>query len=68
MIVKDKPRQPKGPLETKNVTAKGCELKWNTPDADDISPVQGYIVEMQESDGKWTKIGVTKQTEFKVAY
>uniref|UniRef100_A0A1I7VVS1 non-specific serine/threonine protein kinase n=1 Tax=Loa loa TaxID=7209 RepID=A0A1I7VVS1_LOALO len=66
VIVKDKPKSPKGPLETKNVTAKGCDLKWDPPDADDSSPVQGYIVEMQEGDGKWTKIGETKQTEFKV--
>ncbi|KAL3982100.1 Fibronectin type III domain family protein [Acanthocheilonema viteae] len=66
VVVKDKPKPPKGPLETKNVTAKGCDLKWNAPDIDDSSPVQGYIVEMQEGDGKWTKIGETKQTEFKV--
>lgn len=66
--VKDKPKQPKGPLEIKNVTAKGCDLKWNAPDADDSAPVQGYIVEMQEGDGKWTKISETKQTELKVVY
>ncbi|OZC09937.1 hypothetical protein X798_03043 [Onchocerca flexuosa] len=66
VFVKDKPKTPKGPLETKNVTAKGCDLKWNAPDVDDNSPVHGYIVEIQEGDGKWVKIGETKQTEFKV--
>ncbi|MCP9266046.1 Twitchin [Dirofilaria immitis] len=66
VFVKDKPKAPKGPLETNNVTAKGCDLKWNAPDANDNSPVQGYIVEMQEGNGKWTKIGETKQIEFKV--
>ncbi|KAK6110371.1 Fibronectin type III domain family protein [Brugia pahangi] len=66
VMIKDKPKPPKGPLETKNVTAKGCDLIWNAPDTDDSSPVQGYVVEMQEGDGKWTKIGETKQTEFKV--
>ncbi|VDM08798.1 unnamed protein product [Wuchereria bancrofti] len=66
VMIKDKPKPPKGPLQTRNVTAKGCDLIWNAPDTDDSSPVQGYVVEMQEGDGKWTKIGETKQTEFKV--
>uniref|UniRef100_A0A915Q578 non-specific serine/threonine protein kinase n=1 Tax=Setaria digitata TaxID=48799 RepID=A0A915Q578_9BILA len=66
VMVKDKPKAPKGPLETKNVTAKGCDLKWNPPDVESSAPVQGYVVEMQENNGKWTKISETKQTEFKV--
>lgn len=68
VFVKDKPKAPKGPLETNNVDAKGCDLKWKAPEPDENAPVKAYIVEMQEGDGKWTKIGETKQTEFKVIY
>uniref|UniRef100_A0A0N5D1Z0 non-specific serine/threonine protein kinase n=1 Tax=Thelazia callipaeda TaxID=103827 RepID=A0A0N5D1Z0_THECL len=66
LFVKDKPKAPKGPLETTNIDSKGCDLKWNVPDPDENAPVRSFIVEMQEGDGKWTKIGETKQTEFKV--
>ncbi|KAJ1363943.1 Twitchin [Parelaphostrongylus tenuis] len=67
LFVKDKPKSPKGPLETKNVTAEGCDLKWGQPDADEATPVKAYIVEVQEGrSGNWKKIGETKSTEFKV--
>uniref|UniRef100_A0A0K0CTJ0 non-specific serine/threonine protein kinase n=1 Tax=Angiostrongylus cantonensis TaxID=6313 RepID=A0A0K0CTJ0_ANGCA len=67
LFVKDKPKPPKGPLETKNVTAEGVDLKWGQPDADEATPVRAYIVEVQEGrGGNWKKIGETKITEFKV--
>uniref|UniRef100_A0A1I7XRB2 non-specific serine/threonine protein kinase n=1 Tax=Heterorhabditis bacteriophora TaxID=37862 RepID=A0A1I7XRB2_HETBA len=68
LFVKDKPKQPKGPLETKNITANGVDLKWGSPDSDDGSPVKAYIVEVQEGrSGNWVKIAETKGTEFKVS-
>ncbi|WKY05591.1 hypothetical protein Q1695_006081 [Nippostrongylus brasiliensis] len=67
LFVKDKPRPPKGPLEVKNVTAEGLDLKWGQPDADEGQPVKAYIVEVQEGrSGQWKKLAETKGTEFKV--
>lgn len=67
MFVKDKPKAPKGPLETTNVTAQGCDLKWKAAEPQEGAPVRAYIVEMQEGrSGNWVKIGETKGTEFKV--
>ncbi|RCN29620.1 fibronectin type III domain protein [Ancylostoma caninum] len=67
LFVKDKPKPPKGPLEVKNVTAEGLELKWGQPDANEGQPVKAYIVEVQEGrSGNWKKIAETKGTEFKV--
>uniref|UniRef100_A0AC35U477 Twitchin n=1 Tax=Rhabditophanes sp. KR3021 TaxID=114890 RepID=A0AC35U477_9BILA len=63
--VKDKPKPPKGPLETKNVTAESCDLKWEA--AAEGEPVAKYEVEMQEGrSGNWKKVGETKGTEFKI--
>uniref|UniRef100_A0A0N5A493 non-specific serine/threonine protein kinase n=1 Tax=Parastrongyloides trichosuri TaxID=131310 RepID=A0A0N5A493_PARTI len=63
--VRDKPKPPKGPLETKNITAEGCDLKWDKNDGDEQP--HKYIVEMQEGrSGNWQKIGEAKGTEFKV--
>lgn len=65
LFVRDKPKVPKGPLETKNVTAENCELKWKPADADEAAPTRGYIVEMQEGrSGNWVKIGESKTTDF----
>lgn len=65
--MKDKPKPPKGPLETTEVTAESCKLKWKPADADEHAPTRGYIVEMQEGPGgPWKKIGDTKGTEFHV--
>lgn len=67
MLVKDKPKPPKGPLETNNITAEGCDLKWGEGDKDDENPPKAFIVEMQEGrSGNWAKIGETKGTDFKV--
>ncbi|CAA98064.2 Twitchin [Caenorhabditis elegans] len=67
LFVKDKPKPPKGPLETKNVTAEGLDLVWGTPDPDEGAPVKAYIIEMQEGrSGNWAKVGETKGTDFKV--
>ncbi|ULT95623.1 hypothetical protein L3Y34_004374 [Caenorhabditis briggsae] len=67
LFVKDKPKPPKGPLETKNVTAEGLDLVWGTPDSDEGAPVKAYIIEMQEGrSGNWVKVGETKGTDFKV--
>ncbi|KAK6747288.1 hypothetical protein RB195_000476 [Necator americanus] len=67
LFVKDKPKPPKGPLEVKNVTAEGLELKWGQPDSDEGQPVKAYIVEVQEGrSGNWKKIAETKGTDFKV--
>ncbi|CAD6198887.1 unnamed protein product, partial [Caenorhabditis auriculariae] len=67
LFVKDKPKPPKGPLETTNVTAEGADLIWGTPDPSEGAPVKAYIVEVQEGrSGQWKKIGETKGTEFKV--
>uniref|UniRef100_A0AAF5DMX8 non-specific serine/threonine protein kinase n=1 Tax=Strongyloides stercoralis TaxID=6248 RepID=A0AAF5DMX8_STRER len=63
--VRDKPKPPKGPLETKNVTAEGCDLKWDKNEGDEQP--HKYVVEMQEGrSGNWVKIGEAKGTEFKV--
>uniref|UniRef100_A0AC34RIM6 Twitchin n=1 Tax=Panagrolaimus sp. JU765 TaxID=591449 RepID=A0AC34RIM6_9BILA len=65
LYVHDKPKPPKGPLETKNVTAENCQLQWKQADPDEACPTRGYIVEMQEGrSGKWVKIGETKGTDF----
>uniref|UniRef100_A0AC34GPF1 Twitchin n=1 Tax=Panagrolaimus sp. ES5 TaxID=591445 RepID=A0AC34GPF1_9BILA len=65
LFVRDKPKIPKGPLETKNVTAENCELKWKPADPDEAAPTRGYIVEMQEGrSGNWVKIGETKTADF----
>ncbi|EGT49285.1 hypothetical protein CAEBREN_29721 [Caenorhabditis brenneri] len=67
LFVKDKPKPPKGPLETKNVTAEGLDLVWGTPEPDEGAPVKAYIIEMQEGrSGNWVKVGETKGTDFKV--
>ncbi|KHN73749.1 Twitchin [Toxocara canis] len=67
VFVKDKPKAPKGPLETTNVTAEGCDLKWKPAEPQEGAPVRAYIVEMQEGrSGNWVKIGETKGTDFKV--
>lgn len=67
LFVKDKPRPPKGPLEARNITAEGVDLKWGQPEVDEATPVKAYIVEVQDvRSGNWKKIGETKSTEFKV--
>ncbi|CAJ0936046.1 unnamed protein product, partial [Mesorhabditis belari] len=67
LYVKDKPKPPKGPLETTNVTAEGCDLKWGEGDKGEENPAKAYIVEMQEGrSGQWAKIGETKGAGFKV--
>ncbi|PAV56317.1 hypothetical protein WR25_15732 isoform E [Diploscapter pachys] len=67
LVVFDKPKQPKGPLETNNITAEGLDLKWGKAEPDDGAPVRAYIVEVQEGhSGQWKKIGETKGTDFKV--
>ncbi|KAK5968521.1 Twitchin [Trichostrongylus colubriformis] len=67
LFVKDKPKPPKGPLEAKNVTAEGLDLKWGQPEGDDRQPVKAYIVEVQEGrSGQWKKLAETKATELKV--
>uniref|UniRef100_A0A7E4VU92 non-specific serine/threonine protein kinase n=1 Tax=Panagrellus redivivus TaxID=6233 RepID=A0A7E4VU92_PANRE len=65
LFVRDKPKVPKGPLETKNITSENCQLQWKPADADEAAPTRGYIVEMQEGrSGNWVKIGETKATDF----
>lgn len=67
LFVKDKPKAPKGPLETTNVTAEGCDLKWKAPEPQEGAPVRAYIIEVQEGrSGNWVKLAETKATEFKV--
>lgn len=67
--VKNKPKPPKGPLETTDVTAEGAKLKWKQADPDETSPTRGYIIEQQEGrTGKWKKIGETKGVEFQVSF
>ncbi|GMT25440.1 hypothetical protein PFISCL1PPCAC_16735 [Pristionchus fissidentatus] len=67
LYVKDKPKPPKGPLKTENITADGADLVWGKPEDDDGQPVKAYIVEMQEGrSGNWVKVAETKGTEFKV--
>lgn len=67
--MKDKPKPPKGPLETNNITAEGCDLKWKAPEVQEGVPVKAYIIEVQEGrSGNWQKIGETKGTEFKVNF
>lgn len=67
LSIKDVPKQPKGPLETTDVTAESAKLKWKPADADELCPTRGYVVEMQEGrSGQWKKIGDTKVTEFQV--
>ena len=67
LVVFDKPKAPKGPLETNNITAEGLDLKWGKAEPDDGAPVRAYIVEVQEGhSGQWKKIGETKGTDFKV--
>ncbi|CAK5074870.1 unnamed protein product [Meloidogyne enterolobii] len=67
LFVRDKPKVPKGPLETTDVTAESCKLKWKPADPDEAAPTRGYIVEMQDGrGGPWKKIGETKGTEFPV--
>uniref|UniRef100_A0A1I7S352 non-specific serine/threonine protein kinase n=1 Tax=Bursaphelenchus xylophilus TaxID=6326 RepID=A0A1I7S352_BURXY len=67
LSVKDVPKQPKGPLETTDVTAESCKLKWKPADPDENCPTRGYVVEVQEGrSGQWKKIGDTKVTEFQV--
>lgn len=68
LYVRDRPKPPKGPLETKDVTADGCKLKWKPASPDEQGPTHEYVVEMQEGqNGPWKKIGITKGTEFTVA-
>ena len=65
LFVRDKPKPPKGPLETKNVTAENCQLQWKPAEPNEACPTRGYIVEMQEGrSGNWVKIGETKGTDF----
>uniref|UniRef100_A0A915DB99 Twitchin n=1 Tax=Ditylenchus dipsaci TaxID=166011 RepID=A0A915DB99_9BILA len=63
----DRPKPPKGPLETTDITAETCKLKWKQADPDEASPTRGYVVEQQDGrTGKWKKIGETKGVEFNV--
>lgn len=59
------PSQPKGPLKVSEVTADGCELKWQKPD-DDI-PVDHYVVERMDTEiGRWVPVCVSKIPEAEV--
>ena len=63
--VKDKPKTPKGPLETTDITSTSAKLGWKPADADADGPTRGYVIEQQEgANGPWKKIGETKGTEF----
>jgi hypothetical protein len=68
LAVRDKPKTPKGPLETTDVTADSCKLKWKPADPDEQAPTRNFVVEMQDGrGGPWKKIGETKLAEFPVS-
>jgi len=47
------------------VTADGCELKWQKPD-DDV-PVDHYVVERMDTEiGRWVPVCVSKTPEAEV--
>ena len=54
----DKPSEPEGPLEIKDVYRDRCWLAWKPPLDDGGCPILHYVVEMQDVEsGKWVKVG-----------
>ncbi len=52
----DVPGVPGGPIDVRDVYKEGCTLRWQEPDDDGGSPIQHYVVEKQENDGRWIPV------------
>ncbi|KAF0299363.1 Twitchin [Amphibalanus amphitrite] len=67
LTVVGKPGKPKGPLEVSDVTAKGCNLKWEKPEDDGGEPIDHYVVERMDMDtGRWVPVCTSKLPEAEV--
>ncbi|UYV65935.1 unc-22 [Cordylochernes scorpioides] len=63
-----KPSKPKGPLEVKDVTERGCVLNWNPPEDDGGKPLEHYVIEKMDTDtGRWVQHAVTKDPTAEIA-
>ncbi|RWS00286.1 twitchin-like protein, partial [Dinothrombium tinctorium] len=61
------PSTPNGPLEVSDVHKDGCTLKWNEPDDDGGSPIEGYEIEkLDEETGRWMPCGKATKPCFEV--
>lgn len=59
-----KPSKPKGPLKVADVTANGCNLKWEKPEDDGGEPIDHYVVERMDAEtGRWVPVCNTKSPE-----
>ena len=67
LFLPGKPGKPKGPLEVSDVTAKGCNLKWDKPEDDGGEPIDHYVVERMDMDtGRWVPVCTSKKPEAEV--
>jgi len=49
------------------VTADGCELKWQKPEDDGGVPIDHYIVERMDTEmGRWVPVTISKLPEAEV--
>lgn len=61
------PSKPKGPLKVSEVTADGCELKWQAPEDNGGLPVDHYVVERMDTEmGRWVPVCTSKLPEAEV--
>lgn len=61
------PSKPKGPLKVSEVTAEGCELKWQKPDDDGGVPIDHYVIERMDTEmGRWVPVTTSKLPEAEV--
>lgn len=66
-IILAAPSKPKGPLKVSEVTADGCELKWQKPDDNGGIPIDHYIVERMDTEmGRWVPVTISKLPEAEV--
>ncbi|XP_059156398.1 twitchin-like isoform X4 [Physella acuta] len=57
VIVLDKPGEPEGPLEIKDITAENCTLSWKPPKDNGGAEITGYVVEKcEEGSTFWEKV------------
>jgi hypothetical protein len=68
VTVVSRPSPPKGPLEVKDVCKGGATLNWDVPEDDGGEPLEEYVIEAQESGGKFVEVGRVPagQTQMKV--
>jgi len=67
VLVIDKPTPPEGPLDISDVHKEGLKLKWKRPKDDGGLPLDGYVVEKQDTEtGVWVPVGKCKEPNMDV--